>query len=124
MPELLFKQESYILVGICMDIHRTLGHGFKEIVYKDALEYELQKKGLLFEREKEFSISYKEIILKHRYYADFVVNERIILEIKTASAIIDSFVLQTVNYLKASNLKLGLVVNFDTSSLEFQRVVF
>ncbi|MCO4294743.1 GxxExxY protein [Solitalea sp. MAHUQ-68] len=98
MTEILFKKESYDLIGTCMDIHRTLGHGFKEIVYKDALEYELNKKKIHFEREKEYSITYKDVVLKHKYYADFVVNNSIILEIKTASLIIDSFILQTVNY--------------------------
>ena len=112
MSEIILKEQSYKLVGICMEIHRELGMGFKEIVYKDALEYEFKTKNISYTREKEFKIEYKGIILPHRYYADFIVFGSIILEVKASYMIVNNFVNQTVNYLKASGLQLGSVANF------------
>ena len=124
MPEIILKEESYKLVGICMEIHRELGMGFKEIVYKDALEYEFKTKNISYTREKEFKIEYKGIILPHRYYADFIVFGSIILEVKASYMIVNNFVNQTVNYLKASGLQLGIVANFGEKSFVSKRVVF
>jgi GxxExxY protein len=124
MAEIILKNESYLLTGICMDVHRTLGKGFKEIIYKDALEIEFKDNGIPFRREQPFKIEYKGLVLPHRFYADFVVFDSIILEVKSASYIVDSFVAQTINYLKASGLKLGIVANFGESSFTFKRVVF
>ena len=124
MPEIILKEESYKLVGICMEIHRELGMGFKEIVYKDALEYEFKTKNISYTREKEFKIEYKGIILPHRYYADFIVFGSIILEVKASYMIVNNFVSQTINYLKASGLQLGIIANFGEKSFASQRVVF
>jgi len=101
-----------------------LGHGFKEAVYKDALELELHKLEIPFSREKPYSIFYKEQKLKHYFIADFVIYETIILEIKTGNYIGDPYLKQTLNYLKASGLRLGIVINFGLPSLEYQRVLF
>lgn len=114
---------SYNLIGIGMEIHRLLGKGFLEIVYKDAFEYELTKKGIQFEREKMFQVHYKDIILPHTFYADFVVEDRIILEIKSKSGIIDAHYAQVINYLAVSRLHLGLLLNFNESSLQYKRVI-
>ncbi len=73
-PEFLYKDETHEIIGICMEVHRILGHGFAEIVYKDAIELEAKRKSILVEREKEFRIEYKGVILPHRFFADFVVN--------------------------------------------------
>jgi GxxExxY protein len=124
MTDLILKEESYQLVGICMEIHRELGMGFKEIVYKDALEYEFKSKKIKYIREKEFKIQYKNIILPHRYYADFVVHDSIILEVKASYVIVNNFVTQTINYLKASELKLGIIANFGEKSFTSKRVIF
>lgn len=102
MSDIILKEESYALVGICMEVHRELGMGFKEVLYKDAIELELKSKGMDYTREKEFKIEYKGNILPHRFYADFIVFDSIILEVKSSSIIVDSFVSQTINYLKAS----------------------
>lgn len=107
-----------------MEVHRHLGHGFKEIVYKDALEYEFRQHNIPFLREQKYVIAYKGIILPHGYFADFVVYENIVLEIKARSVIVSGFVTQTVNYLKASGLRLGIITNFGRPSFESQRVVF
>jgi GxxExxY protein len=124
MTEIIFKEESYKIIGACMEVHRELGMGFKEIVYKDALEIEFMTLKFLFEREKSFIIRYKDKILPRRYYADFVLFDSIILEIKATPVIIDPFVYQTINYLKAAGIKLGIIINFGEKSLSYKRVVF
>ncbi len=124
MPDIILKEESYQLIGICMEIHRELGMGFKEIVYKDALEYEFKSSKINFIREKEFKIQYKDIILPHRYYADFIIHDSIILEVKASCMIVNNFVTQTINYLKASGLQLGIIANFGEKSFTSKRVVF
>jgi GxxExxY protein len=124
MSDIILKEESYQLVGICMEIHRELGMGFKEIVYKDALEYEFKQKKINFIREKEFKIQYKDIILPHRYYADFIIHDSIILEVKASYMIVNNFVTQTINYLKASGLQLGIIANFGEKSFTSKRVLF
>lgn len=73
MVEVIYKDEAYQLIGLCMEVHRQLGKGFLEVVYKDALEYELKRANIHYEREKEFIVNYKGFILPHKFYADFVV---------------------------------------------------
>jgi GxxExxY protein len=124
MADIFLKEESYQLIGICMEVHRELGMGFKEIVYKDALEFEFKTKKIPYIREKEFIIEYKGIVLPHRYYADFIVFDSIILEVKGSYAIVNNFVTQTINYLKASGLQLGIIANFGEKSFVSKRVVF
>jgi GxxExxY protein len=124
MAEILFKEESYKIIGACFEVHKILGHGFKEVVYKDALEMELTKISIPFQREKPFNIFYKEQKLKHYLIADFMVYDNIILEIKIGGYIGDPYIKQTLNYLKASGVRLGIVINFGTPSLEYQRVIF
>jgi len=124
MTEIIYKEESYKIIGACFEAHKILGHGFKESVYKDALEVEFKKIGVPFQREKSYNIFYKEEKLKHFFVADFIVYDTIILEIKIGQYIGDPYLKQTLNYLKASGLKLGIVINFGTSSLEYQRVLF
>ncbi len=124
MSSIILKEESYQLIGICMEIHRELGMGFKEIVYKGALEYEFKSGKIKYVREKEFKIQYKDIILPHRYYADFIIHDSIILEVKASYMIVNNFVTQTINYLKASGLQLGIIANFGEKSFTSKRVVF
>lgn len=83
MSNILYKNESYSIVGALFDVYNHLGSGFSEIVYKDALEYEFKSLNIPFQREKEFKINYKNIVLTHTFYADFVVFDKIILEIKS-----------------------------------------
>lgn len=123
MNDILFKEESYKIIGICMEVHKILGRGFLEIVYKDALEYEFKLKNISFEREKEFSITYKNQILPHKFFADFVVFDSIILEVKAVNGIIDEFIKQTLNYLAVSKCKLGLIANFGEDSFKYKRIV-
>jgi len=123
MGELIYKEESYKLIGCCMEVHRELGKGHNEVIYKDALEIEFQRQGIPYQRELEFKLAYKGVILPHNYFADFVVLDKIILEAKAIECLTDSHVKQTLNYLAASKLKLGLLVNFGEDSLNYKRVV-
>lgn len=118
------KEETYKLIGICMEVHRILGHGFLEIVYKDAVEKELQWKNINYEREKKYVINYKETILPHSYHADFVVNQNIILEVKAQQGLPESFYSQVINYLATSKAPVGLLINFGEPSLKYKRFVF
>jgi len=120
----MFKEESYKIIGACFDVHNIIGHGFKEVVYKDALKLELTRLKIPFAREKPFTIIYKEQKLKYYFIADFLVYDTIILEIKIGSYIGDPYIKQTLNYFKASGLRLGIVINFGKASLESQRVIF
>ncbi len=106
-----------------MEVHNNLGAGFLEIVYKDALEYEFRKAGIFYEREKMYDINYKGIILPHKFYADFVVFDKIILEVKGVSVISEEFIAQAINYLKVSGNKLALIVNFGELKLNYKRIV-
>ncbi|CAN5352429.1 hypothetical protein BH20BAC1_BH20BAC1_26860 [soil metagenome] len=124
MAEIILKGESYELIGICMEVHRELGMGFREVVYKDAIEFELKERNIEYLREKRFDIQYKKVILPHAFFADFIVYHSIILEVKTSTMIVNSFVKQTINYLKASGLQLGIIANFGTPSFISKRVVF
>ena len=123
--EFLFKDETYEIIGVCMAVHRELGHGFLEIVYKDAIEFELRNKSIPFDREAEFKISYKGTILKHVFFSDFIVFDNIILEVKAAEGgMSDDNVAQTINYLKVSGCKVGLLVNFGRGRLEYKRLIY
>jgi GxxExxY protein len=118
------KEETDLIIGIGIEIHKILGHGFLEIVYKDAYEYEFRQRLTQYEREKEFSIPYKSIILPHKFFADFVVMDNVILEIKAKDGIADEDYAQTINYLKCSGCKVGLILNFGRLKLDIKRVVF
>ncbi len=123
MSNIIYKDESYKLMGILFDIHNSLGKGFLEIVYKDAIEYEFEKSKIFFEREKEYNVKYKEVILKHKFYADFVVFDKIILELKCCNSISDSHIAQAMNYLKVSGNKLAIIANFNNDTLEYKRII-
>jgi GxxExxY protein len=121
--ELIFKEEAYQIIGKCMEVHNELGHGFLEIVYKDALELVLNQDQILYEREKGYYVYFRNILLPHKFYADFVVFGKIILEVKCVSTLNDEHIAQSINYLKVSRNRLGLLVNFGRGKLEYKRLV-
>jgi len=123
MTDIIYKNESYLIIGICMEVHNHLGGGFSEIVYKDALEYEFKMAGILYEREKVYTVAYKEIILPHKFQADFVVMDKIILEVKAIKQLTDEHIALSINYCAASKNKLALLVNFGRSRLDYERIV-
>lgn len=119
MSELLFEEECFKLVGFCMEIHRELGKGHDEVIYKDALVVELGRAGIPFAREKKYEITYKSVILPHHYFADFVIWDKILFEAKAVEILTDAHIKQVLNYLAASRL----LVNFGGDSLEWKRII-
>jgi GxxExxY protein len=122
MP-LLYKSESYNIIGAAQEVHRVLGHGFLEPVYQEALAIEFRERKIPFEREKELKIIYKGQELSKQYQADFVCYESIIVELKALSQLTTEHDSQVLNYLKATGYSLGLLINFGESSLVFNRFV-
>ncbi len=123
MDTLVYKAESYQIIGLCMEVHNNFGAGFLEIVYKDALECEFRNTGIEYEREKMYEVNYKGTILPHKFHADFIVFGNIILEVKGVTGIADEFVAPAINYLKVSQNKLALIVNFGELKLNYKRIV-
>jgi GxxExxY protein len=121
MSELLYKQEVFQLVGLCIEIHRELGKGHDEVIYKDALVVELTRAGIPFLREKNYEITYKGVVLPH--YADFVIWDKILFEAKAVEKLTDSHIKQVLNYLAASQIRVGLLVNFGADMLEWKRLI-
>src|SRR6187402_1690861 len=98
MPGYLYEKDSYKIIGVLFEVHKNLGKGFSEIVYKDAIEYEFQSLGIAYTREKEYVVNYKNTILKHKFFADFIVFDKIILEIKSCESLSDVHISQCLNY--------------------------
>ena len=119
----LYRDESYLIIGCCMDVHKQLGCGFKEAVYQEALELEFIERALLFEREKRLKIHYKGMLLKKKYFPDFICFDKIIVELKAVSEFTDIHKAQLLNYLKASGQRLGLLINFGSTTLQFKRFI-
>ena len=116
MADILYKEESYKIMGILFDVHRNLGGGFSEIVYKDALEFEFNENNIPYEREKEYTVNYN-------FYADFVLFDSIILEIKSSENLHPKHYSQCLNYLKISKNRLAILANFNSISLEHKRII-
>jgi GxxExxY protein len=123
MTELLFKDEVYQLIGAAMEVHRELGPGFLETVYQEALELELMHQSIPYEREKPLTIFYKGIKLTRTYAADFLCHDNIIVELKALSQLNGEHEAQLINYLKATKLRVGVLINFGAKSLEYKRMI-
>ncbi|MFC4213131.1 GxxExxY protein [Pedobacter lithocola] len=117
------KKETDLIIGAAIEVHRNLGCGFLEIIYKDALCLELDSRGYYYEREKLYPVYYKGERLAHHFYADLIIFDSVILEIKSKSGIANEDLAQTLNYLKCSDCKVGLILNFGKASLEIKRVI-
>lgn len=120
---LLYKEEVYRVIGAAMEVHKTLGYGFLEPVYQEALEIELGTSKIPFQAQKPLQLLYKGTALEKYYIADFCVFDKIIIEIKAVEHLDSSHVAQVINYLKATGFKLGLLINFGAKSLEWKRIV-
>ena len=124
MPKLLYKNEVYTLIGAAMEVYNVLGPGFLESVYQEALEIELSTRGISFESQQELNIRYKEHRLKQQYKPDFVISEKIIVEIKVLNQLTSHDQAQLLNYLKATGLAVGVLINFGAEKdLEWKRMV-
>ncbi|MCE2393740.1 GxxExxY protein [Candidatus Poribacteria bacterium] len=125
MPKLLHKNEVYTIIGAAMEVYNVLGPGFLESVYQEALEIELSTRGISFESPQELNIRYKEYQLKQQYKPDFVVYEKIIVEIKALNHLTSHEQAQLLNYLKATGLPVGVLINFGAEKdLEWKRMVW
>ncbi len=120
---MLYKDESYHIIGACMEVHKTLGCGFLEAVYQEALKIEFTNLSIPFYREQQLNIRYKNQLLSKKYQADFICYDKIILELKAVDSIAGIHVSQVLNYLKATGYQLGIIVNFGEQSLRYKRIV-
>ena len=124
-PGILYPDEVHKIIGCAMSVYNTLGRGFLEAVYHDALEVELVSLGIPFEHKKHLNIYYKGVKLPSYYQADVVCYDKIILELKTETELLKEDEAQLVHYLKATGIKLGLLINFGNKrKLEWQRVIY
>ncbi|RXQ93015.1 GxxExxY protein [Ancylomarina salipaludis] len=119
----IYKDECYEIIGCCMYVHSELGPGFLEAIYQEALEIEFDRESLPFKREVEIDVSYRGQKLKKKYIADFICYGEIIIELKAVKTLEDSHYAQLLNYLKATDMKIGLLINFGSKSLQYKRVI-
>jgi GxxExxY protein len=122
--EVIYKEESYSIMGACFEVYKEKGCGFLEAVYQECLEIELELQKIPFQPQASLELSYKGRPLKHRYEPDFICYEKIVLEIKAVKELTDEHRAQVHNYLKATGHRLGLLVNFGHHpKLEYERIV-
>ena len=121
--DLLYEEDTYLIIGAAIAVHQELGNGFLEAVYQEALEKEFQIRKIPYKHEVPLTIYYKNEPLNKIYLADFICFEKIIIELKALPAITSDHQAQILNYLKASRLKLGLILNFGKQSLEHKRII-
>lgn len=124
MPELLLKDEVYAIVGAAIEVYNELGSGFLEAVYQEAMELELGWRGIRFEPQKELCIFYKGHCLEKTYLADLVCFGTVLVELKAVNEIGGREESQMLNYLKATGLRVGVIINFgDPGRLDWKRMV-
>lgn len=116
--------ETYVIIGAAMTVHRELGCGFLEAVYQEALEKEFQYLSIPYKREVKLLVHYKGKPLNSYYLADFICFNSVIVELKALQGLSGTEEAQVINYLKASNLHRALLLNFGTKSLQHKRMVF
>ena len=123
MADLLYKEESYLIIGSCMKVHTELGPGFLESVYQEALEMQFKKDAVPYEREKLLHIYFDGDQLKKHFKADYVCFDVIVVELKATPFIYQKDMDQTLNYLNATKTRLGILVNFGSRSLTYKRLL-
>jgi len=123
MEDFELKQETYNIIGAAMEVHTVLGNGFLEGVYHDALIVEFERRKIPYKHEVPLPLMYKGVQLSKNYIADFFCYDKIVVELKAVSGLSSDHSSQVLNYLKASGLKIGLLLNFGGSSLENKRLI-
>jgi len=118
------NDRTYKIIGTAMEVHKELGCGFLEPVYQEALETELENQGLPYKSQSVIDIYYKQKLLEKKYQPDFICFNEVIIEIKALEQLSGIEESQIINYLKASKLKVGLLINFGSKSLEYKRYVY
>lgn len=119
---LLYKEETGQILRACMNVFNELGNGFLEAVYQEALEIEFRQMGIPYQREAKVSVFYKGKKLDKEYYADFICFNKIIVELKCVSRIVNANKAQVINYLHGTKMQVGLLVNFGEASLKWERL--
>ena len=119
---LLYEEDTEKIIAACLAVHTELGNGFLEAVYQDALEIEFRERGIPYRREARIQIFYKGHMLDKEYYADFICFDKIIVELKCVSRLVNANKAQVINYLHGTKLKVGLLVNFGEASLKWERL--
>jgi GxxExxY protein len=121
---IVFKDESFKIMGACFEVYKEKGCGFAEQVYQECLEIELEMRGILFVSKQELSITYKGRLLKSKYVPDLLCYDKIIVELKAVKELCDEHRAQVHNYLKATGHRLGLLINFGHyPKVEYERIV-
>ena len=121
---LLYKDEVYKIVGAAMEVYNVLGNGFLEAVYQEAFEYELKLRGISFESQPEIKIRYKDKILDKTYKPDLLVFGKVIIELKALEKIGKNEEAQLLNYLSATDVEVGIIVNFGAKNdIEWKRMI-
>jgi GxxExxY protein len=123
MADIIYEKESFQIIGACIEVHKALGPGFLEAVYQEALAIEFKNQNIAHVREKNLKLYYKNVQLHKTYVVDFVCYDNIILEIKALSKLTSEHESQLINYLKATSLKLGILINFGEKSLKYKRLI-
>jgi GxxExxY protein len=122
--EIVFKEESYRIMGACFEVYKEMGCGFLEPVYQECLEMELVAQGIPFRAQVELGLQYKGRELKQKYVPDFICFDKIVIEIKAVSELCDAHRAQVHNYLKGTGYKLGILINFGYfPKVEYERIV-
>lgn len=116
--------KTYSIIGAAMEVHRELGSGFLEAVYQEALALEFDQRGIPYHPQAELPIVYKNQRLKTIYKADFICYEVVVVELKALARLSGTEEAQIINYLKATGLEIGLLLNFGTPSLEYKRFAY
>ena len=122
MAELLYKEESYAIIGAALHVHDVLGCGFVEDIYHEALAIEFARRGIPFVHEKRFVVNYEGHLLKHDFYVDFLCYDSIAVELKAVTEILNVHKAQVISYLAASGLKLGYLINFGEPEVSRMRL--
>ncbi len=118
----LYKDLTYRIIGAAMEVHKELGPGFLESVYEEAFIVELKRLNIPFEQQQKYYVNYKGVDIKE-YYCDLVIDDKVIIELKAIKQIGDIERAQILNYLKVTKLRLGLLMNFGSESLEYERII-
>jgi len=121
MSEIILKEEAYQIIGACMEVYSTLGAGFSEDVYQEALSIEFDDRKILFVQQCPIQVQYKKTVLKKMFYADFVCFDQIIVELKALEKLLPQHEAQIINYLKATKMPLGLLINFGSIPMQTKR---
>jgi GxxExxY protein len=124
MGKLLYEKLTYNIIGAAREVYSELGPGYLESVYEDALCYELDFLKILYRRQVDLDVQYKDVVFKHRFKADLIVDEKVLIENKAIKKLTNQDEAQLINYLKTTGIRVGLLFNFGAEKFEMLRRIF